>query len=114
MHTVEVAVLDEAGNGTLYLRDLQFEPKDRFYVGIADLTVSESRTSGPAELLQGDNPSYDFDSTLDGRLAFYLTEKFARSLARDGERRYARRTGERPVQQLPGQVAGLAVPPHRS
>ncbi len=76
-HTVEVAVLDEQGNGSLYLRDLQFEPKDRFYVGIADLTVSESRTTGPAELLQGDNPSYDFDSTFDGRLAFYLTEKLA-------------------------------------
>jgi len=75
MHTVEVAVLDEAGNGSLYLRDLEFEQKDRFYVGIADLTVSESRTSGPAELLQGENPAYDFDSSLDGRLAFYLTEK---------------------------------------
>ncbi len=71
MHTVEVAVLDEAGNGTLYLRDLEFEQKDRFYVGIADLTVSENRTSGPAEQLQGENAPYDFDSSLDGRLAFY-------------------------------------------
>ena len=76
-HTVEVAVLDEAGNGSLYLRDLELKPKDRFYVGIADLTVSESRTTGPAELLQGDNPRYDFDSTFDGRLAFYLTQKLA-------------------------------------
>ncbi|HKE43025.1 MAG TPA: OmpA family protein [Steroidobacteraceae bacterium] len=76
-HTVEVAVLDEAGNGSLYLRDLEFEPKDRFYVGIADVTYSHTSTSGPAELLQGENPSYDFDSTLDGRLAFYLTEKLA-------------------------------------
>jgi flagellar motor protein MotB len=76
-HTVEVAVLDEAGNGSLYLRDLELKPKDRFYVGIADLTVSESRTTGPAELLQGANPSYDFDSTFDGRLAFYLTQKLA-------------------------------------
>ena len=76
MHTVEVAVLDEAGNGTLYLRDLEFERRDRFYVGIADLTVSESRTSGPAEQLQGENAPYDFDSSLDGRLAFYVTEKF--------------------------------------
>jgi len=76
-HTVEVAVLDEAGNGSLYLRDLEFEPKDRFYVGIADLTFSQGSTTGPAEVLQGENPSYDFDSTLDGRLAFYLTEKLA-------------------------------------
>ena len=75
MHTVEVAVRDGAGNETLYLRDMQFEPKDRFYVGIADLTVSESRTSGPADLLQGANAPYDFDSSFDGRLAFYVTEK---------------------------------------
>jgi flagellar motor protein MotB len=75
MHTVEVAVRDDAGNETLYLRDMQFEPKDRFYVGIADFTVSDSRTSGPADLLQGANPSYDFDSSFDGRLAFYVTEK---------------------------------------
>lgn len=76
MHTVEVAVLDEAGNGALYLRDLAFEPSDRFYVGIADLTVSRNDTSGPAGLLQGENAPYDHDSTFDGRLAFYVTEKF--------------------------------------
>jgi flagellar motor protein MotB len=75
LHTVEVAVLDEAGNGNLYLRDLQFERKDRFYVGIADLTVSESRTHGPADQLQGANAP-DLDSTLDGRLAFYVTQKW--------------------------------------
>jgi flagellar motor protein MotB len=75
MHTVEVAVQDEAGNETLYLRDMQFAPHDRFYVGIADLTVSESRTSGPAEQLQGENAAQDLDSSFDGRLAFYVTEK---------------------------------------
>jgi flagellar motor protein MotB len=76
MHTVEVAVRDESGNETLYLRDLEFERRDRFYVGIADLTVSESRTTGPAEQLQGENAAFDFDSPFDGRLAFYLTQKF--------------------------------------
>ena len=54
-HTVEVAVLDDAGNGSLYLRDLEFKRKDLFYVGVADLTFSENRASGPAELLQGEN-----------------------------------------------------------
>ena len=38
-HTVEVAVLDDGGNGSLYLRDLEFKRKDWFYVGLADLTV---------------------------------------------------------------------------
>jgi flagellar motor protein MotB len=75
-HTVEVAVLDEGGNGNLYLRDLEFKRKDTFYVGLADFTLSESRTSGPAELLQGAESPVDLDSSLDGRLAFYLNSKF--------------------------------------
>jgi flagellar motor protein MotB len=74
-HTVEVAVLDDAGNGSLYLRDLEFKRKDLFYVGIADFTLSESRTNGPAELLQGENAPQDFDSPVDGRLAFYVNGK---------------------------------------
>ena len=76
MHTVEVAVLDEAGNGTLFLRDLEFKRNDWFYVGLADLTLSENRTNGPAELLQGENAPQDLDSSLDGRLAFYVNGKF--------------------------------------
>jgi hypothetical protein len=35
LHTVEVAVLDNAGNGQLYLRDLELRKSDWFYVGIA-------------------------------------------------------------------------------
>ena len=74
-HTVEVAVLDAAGNGSLYLRDLEFKRKDLFYVGIADVTLSENRANGPAELLQGENAPQPFDSSLDGRLAFYVNGK---------------------------------------
>jgi flagellar motor protein MotB len=74
-HTVEVAVLDEAGNGSLYLRDLEFKKRDLFYVGMADVTVATSSTSGPAELLQGDNVQQPFDSNVDGRLAFYVNGK---------------------------------------
>ena len=46
-HTVEVAVLDEAGNGSVYLRDLEFKRTDLFYIGVADLTLSPSSASGP-------------------------------------------------------------------
>ncbi len=74
-HTVEVAVLDDAGNGSLYLRDLEFKRTDLFYVGLADFTLSENRTNGPAELLQGENAPQPFDSSLDGRLAFYVNGK---------------------------------------
>jgi hypothetical protein len=67
IHTVEVAVLDELGNGELFLRDLELQRNDWFYVGLADVTYSENRTSGPADLLQGENAPYDYDSDFDGR-----------------------------------------------
>src|SRR5215813_826006 len=49
-HTVEVAVLDDAGNGSLYLRDLEFKSRDLFFVGIADLTVSKNSVARAAIL----------------------------------------------------------------
>jgi hypothetical protein len=75
-HTVEVAVLDEEGAGNLYLRDLEFEDNDWFYVGMADVTVSSSSANGPAGLMQGENSQYDYDSNVDGRLAFFVDGKF--------------------------------------
>src|SRR5437773_7781779 len=74
-HTVEVAVLDDGGNGSLYLRDLEFKRRDLFYVGVADLTVSESHANGPVKLLQGENAPQPSDSSLDGRLAFFVNGK---------------------------------------
>jgi flagellar motor protein MotB len=74
-HTVEVAVLDDAGNGSLYLRDLEFKRKDLFYVGMADLTLSKNGASGPAKLQEGQNAPQPYDSSLDGRLAFYVNGK---------------------------------------
>jgi hypothetical protein len=73
--TVEVAVLDDAGNGHVYLRDLEFRRRDLFYVGVADLTVSDTHSNGPVDLLQGENAPRPFDSTVDGRLAFYVNGK---------------------------------------
>lgn len=75
-HTVEVAVVDQEGSGELYLRDLEFESNDWFYVGMADLTLSEGTASGPIDLLQGENSDFDYDSNIDGRLAFFVNGKF--------------------------------------
>jgi flagellar motor protein MotB len=75
-HTVEVAVVDKEGSGELYLRDLEFESRDWFYVGMADLTLSDGKASGPIDLLQGGNASQDYDSNVDGRLAFFVNGKF--------------------------------------
>ena len=76
VHTVEVAILDPQGNGNLYLRDIELERNDWFYVGMADLTLTSNDTNGPVELLQGENSTYDFDSSADARLAFYVNGKF--------------------------------------
>src|SRR5215472_13032472 len=74
-HTVEVAVLDDAGNGSLYLRDLEFKRRDLFYVGVADLTISKNSVTGPAKLQEGANAAQPLDSSLDGRLAFFVNGK---------------------------------------
>jgi flagellar motor protein MotB len=76
VHTVEVAVLDDQGNGELYLRDIELAGKDWFYVGMADLTLMDNDSSGAIELLQGENNLYDFDSSADARLAFFVNGKF--------------------------------------
>ncbi len=75
-HTVEVAVLDPAGNGELYMREMQFKNNDWFYVGIADFTMVKDSTNGPAELVTGDETSYDSDLNVDGRLAYYTNGEF--------------------------------------
>ena len=76
MHTVEIAVLNQSGNGELFLRDLALRKSDWFTVGIADLTLSANKTSGPAELVAPDRPQYGNDLDLRGRLAFYTKGKF--------------------------------------
>jgi flagellar motor protein MotB len=76
MHTVEVAVLDKFGNGELFLRDLELEKSDWFAVGIADMTLTANKTKGPAKELNEDNPQYSEDTSLQGRLAFYMNGKF--------------------------------------
>ncbi len=71
LHTVEVAVLDEEGKGRLYRRDLRLPQQDWFTVAIADLTIGQQGTSGPARLVTGEDRYYDDKLYADGRLAFY-------------------------------------------
>ncbi len=76
LHTVEVSVLDAAGNGEVYLRDLELEKRDWFYVGIADITAASTVTNGPARLVSNEAGHYDNGLSLDGRLAFFTDGKF--------------------------------------
>jgi flagellar motor protein MotB len=77
LHSVEVAVLDKSGNGEMYLRDLELQKNDWFYVGIADITAALDATNGPAKLVTNDTSGhYDNNLSVDGRLAFYTNGKF--------------------------------------
>lgn len=76
LHTVEVSVLDQNGNGEMYLRDLALDKNDWFHVAIADVTAAKSSTSGPAKLVAPDNAHYDNNTSLDGRFAFFTRGKF--------------------------------------
>ncbi len=76
LHTVEVAVLNQSGNGQLYQRDLELRKNDWFYVGIADLTLARDQTSGPARLVTQDETHYNSELSVDGRLAFFTIGKF--------------------------------------
>jgi flagellar motor protein MotB len=73
LHTAEVAVLDDNGNGELLSRDLELKTHDWFYVGLADITFSLNDTSGSTDLLTEDDLE---DDSTDGRIAFYVKGKF--------------------------------------
>ena len=77
LHTLEVAVLDKNGGGELFLRDLNLDDSEWFYVGIADITASKDATNGPAKLVTGDQTHYDNDTAVDGRIAYYTKGKFS-------------------------------------
>jgi flagellar motor protein MotB len=74
-HTVEVEVLDVSGNGSLYLRDLEFKSRDLFFFGVADITLSQNNAKGAVAQLQGANVPQPYDSPVDGRIAFYISGK---------------------------------------
>jgi uncharacterized repeat protein (TIGR01451 family) len=75
MHTVEVAVLDNEGNGELFLRDLEMKRDDWFFVGMADLTLKMDLSGNRPNELDGNNAT-DLDAVADGRLAFFTKGKW--------------------------------------
>ncbi len=96
LHTVEVAVLDDEGKGRIYRRDLRLPQNDWFTVAIADFTVGQQNTSGPARLVTQEDRYYDDKLYADGRLAFYskgkIDDKYTVTASVD--------TGEEPAESL--------------
>ena len=75
-HAVEVSVTDAQGRGVIYRRNVSIPDNDWFYIAIADLTVGENSTTGPAKLVTTDTTDYyDNKTYIDGRGAFYLKGK---------------------------------------
>jgi flagellar motor protein MotB len=75
IHTIEVSVLDDEGNGELFLRDMEFSKNDWFYVGIGDVTAAKNRTVGPAKLVSKDD-QLNNDVNVNGRFAYYVEGTF--------------------------------------
>ncbi len=76
LHTIEVAVLDDEGNGELFLRDMEFARSNWFYVGLGDITVARDRTTGPAKLVTQDEDEFNNDINVIGRFAYYVEGAF--------------------------------------
>jgi flagellar motor protein MotB len=77
LHTIEVAVLDDEGNGELFLRDMEFARNDWFYVGIGDVTAAKNRTTGPAKLVTQGEDEFNNDINFLGRFAYYVEGEFS-------------------------------------
>lgn len=69
-HLLEVAILDNVGNGQLFQRDIELKRDDWFHVGIIDITAGYQR-SGNAAYQVTQNERLKGGRFVDGRLAFY-------------------------------------------
>ena len=76
MHTIEVAVLDDEGNGELFLRDMEFARNDWFYVALGDVTATQDNTTGPANLVSKNEDQFNNDINIRGRFAYYTEGTF--------------------------------------
>ena len=88
-------MLDEEGNGELFLRDLEFEQDDWFYDGDRRPDASPRICRRPRLGARRATTPYDLDAFADGRFAFFVNGKCGRRLEADGQRRHARRPDRR-------------------
>lgn len=72
---VTVAVTGADGQALTFERNLSIADKDWFYIAVADITAANGKTTGPAQIVTADHDRYDKETTIDGRLAFYLKGK---------------------------------------
>jgi outer membrane protein OmpA-like peptidoglycan-associated protein len=67
---VSIQILNAAGEGLVFTRNLSIATDDAFFVAMADLTAGNRSTSGPIDLVTGD-PNAAEKNFVSGQLAFY-------------------------------------------
>jgi outer membrane protein OmpA-like peptidoglycan-associated protein len=67
---VSIRILNTAGEGLVFTRNLSIATDDAFFVAMADLTAGNRSTSGPIDLVTGD-PNAAEKNFVSGQLAFY-------------------------------------------
>jgi outer membrane protein OmpA-like peptidoglycan-associated protein len=67
---VTIQILNAAGEGLVFTRNLSIATDDAFFVAMADLTAGNRSTSGPIDLVSGD-PNAAEKNFVSGQLAFY-------------------------------------------
>ena len=67
---VTIQILNPAGEGLVFTRNLSIATDDAFFVAMADLTAGNRSTSGPIDLVSGD-PNAAEKNFVNGQLAFY-------------------------------------------
>ena len=111
VHSAEVAILDEKGNGQLIRRDLELAKSSWFYLGLADITLGKNSSDGPVELLTGDDHHYDGDLFVDGPPRLLQQRQMARPIYGNRQSRQPRAAVKRTVFQLRRQRSQQFVPP---
>ncbi|HEU4602570.1 MAG TPA: OmpA family protein, partial [Steroidobacteraceae bacterium] len=95
-HTVEVETRAADGDFTRYSRNLTVAGDTFFYVTLGELTAAKNHTTGPAELVTQDSDTYQHESPVTGRGAFYVKGK----IKQDYLLTASADTRERPIEDL--------------
>ncbi len=74
-HSFDIQITDSNNNTYKKPLNVELDSKYMFMVGLADITIGESKVTGNLESLSDGDKRLDGDIFVDGRLAFYLKGK---------------------------------------
>lgn len=77
VHELKFKVYSEENFEYEIVKNIKIENKEIFYIGLADVTISNGRISGNSDLLRNEK-AYNEDILTEGRLAFYTKNSFSK------------------------------------